>query len=104
MIGSVEQLVYDFKNLGKYSGEYNWFNVIFYDPLYIAGDFTTVYEMCNVYEVLDKLTGIFSLDWGLLAEQLTNIAVYMGMEAMDMLDDIAKNMGENCIEGAVAIA
>ena len=60
--------------------------------------------MCNIYEVLDKLTGIFSLDWGLLAEQVTNIAVYMGMEAMDMLEDIANNMGEDCLGDAIELA
>ena len=57
--------------------------------------------MCNVYEVLDKLTGAMSLDWGLISEQLTNIAVYMGMEAMDIVDDIVRNLGEDCLENAV---
>lgn len=103
IIGSVETLIYDFKNLGRNSGEYNWFNIIFYDPLHILGDFTVCYEMCNVYEFLDKMTGLMSLDWGLLGEQVTNISVYLGLEAKELLEDIAYNMGEDCLEDAVAL-
>jgi len=66
IIGNIETLISDFKNLGKRSGEYNWFNIVFYDPIHIIGDLTVCYEMCNVYEDLDKLTGLFSMDWGLL--------------------------------------
>lgn len=70
VIGSVDTLIYDAKNMGKYSGQYNWFNMIF-DPLHVLGDLCVAYEMCNIYEDLDKIVGILSLDWGLLAEQST---------------------------------
>ena len=43
VIGSVDTLVYDAKNMGQYSGQYNWFNMIF-DPLHILGDLTVAYE------------------------------------------------------------
>lgn len=96
VIGSIETLVYDFNNLGKTSGEFNWWNIVLFDPLHILGDFTVCYEMCNVYEDLDKLTGLFSMDWGLLGNSLTNAAIYIGYEAKDLLLDIVKNMGNNC--------
>ena len=44
IIGQIEQLVYDFKNLGKRSGEYNWFNVAIFDPLHIIADLSVGYE------------------------------------------------------------
>ena len=37
--------------------------------------------MCNVYNDLDKLTGLFSMDWGLLGNLVTQTAVYLGYEA-----------------------
>ena len=43
-IGSVETLINDFKTLGERSGTYNWFNIIFFDPLHILGDTTVIYE------------------------------------------------------------
>lgn len=60
--------------------------------------------MCNVYEDLDKLTGFFSMDWGLLGQSLTNAAIYIGYEAKDLLIDIAKNLGNNCQDEAIAAA
>ena len=44
IIGNIETLISDFKNLGKRSGEYNWFNIVFYDPIHIIGDLTVCYE------------------------------------------------------------
>jgi len=60
--------------------------------------------MCNVYEDLDKLTGFFSMDWGLLGQSLTNAAIYIGYEAKDLLIDIAKKLGNNCQDEAIAAA
>lgn len=84
VIGSIETLVYDWQNMGKYSGEYNWFNLIF-DPLHILGDATVAYEMCNIYEDLDKIVGLLSMDWGLLSEQVTEIGMYMWLESNELL-------------------
>jgi len=70
-INSVKILIEDYHGLGSRRGTYNWWNIVFFDPLHILGDTTVIYEMCNVYEDLDKLTGIFSLDYGLLAQQMT---------------------------------
>ena len=52
--------------------------------------------MCNVYEDLDKLVGLLSLDWGLLSEQLTEIAMYMWLEADKLLKEISEAMGDDC--------
>lgn len=60
--------------------------------------------MCNVYEDLDKLTGLFSMDWGLLGTQLTNAAIYIGYEAKDLLIDITKNLGTSCQDEAMMAA
>ena len=57
--------------------------------------------MCNVYNDLDKLTGLFSMDWGLLGTQVTNAAVYLGYEAKDILLNIVENMGNDCQEEAL---
>lgn len=54
----------------------------------IAGDITVLYEMCNVYEDLDKLVGIASLDWGLVGEQTSEIGMYMWLESEKMLKEI----------------
>ena len=43
VIGSVDTLVYDATHMNEYSGQYNWFNMIF-DPLHILGDTTVAYE------------------------------------------------------------
>lgn len=80
-IQSIEIIVYDFQSLGTISGEYNWFNFIIFDPLHTVGEVTVLYEMCNVYNDLDKLTGLFSMDWGLLGTAVTNAAIYIGYEA-----------------------
>lgn len=60
--------------------------------------------MCNIYEDLDKLTGFFSMDWGLLGQSLTNTAIYIGYEAKDLLIDITVNLGNNCQEEAMMAA
>ena len=52
--------------------------------------------MCNVYEDLDKLTGLFSMDWGLLGSMVTSITINLAYEARDMLIDITNNMGRSC--------
>ena len=57
--------------------------------------------MCNVYNDLDKLTGLFSMDWGLLGTQVTNAAVYLGYEAKDILLNILENMGNDCQDEAI---
>ena len=44
VIGSIETMVYDIKNLGARSGEYQWFNIAIFDPLHIIGDITVTYE------------------------------------------------------------
>ena len=43
-LGSMDTIVYDFQNLGAKSGQYNWFNIILFDPLHILGDLTVIYE------------------------------------------------------------
>ena len=60
--------------------------------------------MCNVYEDIDKLVGYASMDWGLISEQLTQIGMYMGLESKDLLEEISANMGENCMDEAIALA
>ena len=52
--------------------------------------------MCNVYEDLDKLTGLLSMDWGLLGSMVTSITINLAYEARDMLIDITNNMGRSC--------
>jgi len=44
LIGSVDQLIYDFDNLMAKSGTFNWFNLVAYDPMHITSNFTVVYE------------------------------------------------------------
>lgn len=60
--------------------------------------------MCNIYEDIDKLVGTASLDWGLVSEQLTQIGMYMGLESKKILEEIADNMGEDCMEEAIMLA
>ena len=60
--------------------------------------------MCNIYEDLDKLVGLFSMDWGYLGQTLTNTTIYIAYEAKDLLLDIAANMGESCQEEALVAA
>ena len=57
--------------------------------------------MCNVYEDLDKLTGIFSMDWGLVGSMVTSITVNLAYEARDMLVEIANNLGRDCQKEAM---
>ena len=52
--------------------------------------------MCNVYEDLDKLTGVLSMDWGLLGTLLTTMTINLAYEARDMLVDITSNLGRDC--------
>ena len=52
--------------------------------------------MCNVYEDLDKLTGLLSMDWGLLGSMVTSITINLAYEARDMLIDITNNLGRSC--------
>lgn len=104
VMGSITVISDDFKNLGKVSGEWNWVNIILYDPLHIMGDFTVVYEMCNFYELIDKLVGLFSMDWAALGEQVTQLGIYLGAYAKDMFIDIADNIGEDCLKETMAIA
>ena len=60
--------------------------------------------MCNIYEDLDKLVGLFSMDWGYLSQTLTNTTIYIAYEAKDLLLDIANNMGQSCQEEAMMAA
>ena len=60
--------------------------------------------MCNIYEDLDKLVGLFSMDWGYLSQTLTNTTIYIAYEAKDLLLDIAANMGQSCQEEAMMAA
>lgn len=60
--------------------------------------------MCNIYEDLDKLVGLFSMDWGYLGQTLTNTTIYIAYEAKDLLLDIAANMGESCQKEALVAA
>lgn len=43
-IQGVETLIYDFNSLGTVSGEYNWFNIVIFDPLHLVGELTVLYE------------------------------------------------------------
>ena len=52
--------------------------------------------MCNIYEDLDKMVGLFSMDWGYLGQTLTNTTIYIGYEAKDLLLDITANLGSSC--------
>jgi hypothetical protein len=96
IVDSVEVLLYDWKYIRQWSGEIKWFNVFVYDPIHILGDTTVLYEMCNVYEDLDKLTGVLSMDWGLLGTLLTTMTINLAYEARDMLVDITNNLGRDC--------
>ena len=60
--------------------------------------------MCNVYEDLDKLTGIFSMDWGLVGSMVTSITINLAYEARDLLVDIANNLGRDCQKEAMLAA
>ena len=60
--------------------------------------------MCNVYEDLDKLTGIFSMDWGLVGSMVTSITINLAYEARDMLVEIANNLGRDCQKEAALAA
>lgn len=104
VINSIMVIVDDFQTLGSVSGEWNWVNIIIYDPLHILGDFMVVYEMCNTYELIDKLVGLFSMDWSALGEQMTQLGIYLGAYAKDMFVDIADNIGEDCLDETLAIA
>ena len=60
--------------------------------------------MCNIYEDLDKIVGLLSLDWGLLAEQSTQIGMYMWLEAESYLREIQQAMGDDCLTEALVLA
>lgn len=60
--------------------------------------------MCNIYEDLDKMVGLFSMDWGYLGQTLTNTTIYIAYEAKDLLLDIANNMGSSCQDEALIAA
>lgn len=75
-----------------------------FDPLHILGDLTVAYEMCNTYELLDKLVGLLSLDWGLLSEQVSEIGMYMWLESEKYLDQIQNSFGDDCLEETIALA
>ena len=44
IIDSVEVMVYDWKTISQWRGEFKWFNVFLYDPIHILGDTTVLYE------------------------------------------------------------
>jgi len=59
--------------------------------------------MCNVYEDLDKLVGLLSMDWGLLSEQITEIGMYMWLEADKLLKEIQEAMGDDCMKEVILL-
>ena len=60
--------------------------------------------MCNTYELLDKIVGLLSLDWGLLSEQVSEIGMYMWLESEKYLDQIQNSFGDDCLEETIALA
>ena len=60
-------IIDDFENIENVRGSYQWFNIAFYDPIHILGDFSVSFEHCKGSEFISAFANMASLDFGNLA-------------------------------------
>lgn len=73
MVDTVDLLMYDVKNIMP-SGEakLNWFNVSFYDPLHVTGDFMVNYQYCGGTAQLNNAVSLASADYAFASQFVSN--------------------------------
>lgn len=102
LVDSVDVLVNDFSNIVDPAGELKWVNLILYNPSHIVNNFMVGYEMCEVYTQVERLMGLFSLDWALLAQSIGTDLVYLLGESAGDFEAIAAEMMP-CLQNAVQV-
>ena len=68
-----------FTNIAENPGQYQWWNIVAYDPIHILGDFSVTFEHCKGSEFLMTIGDLGSLDIGNLSERLVTIGLEMGL-------------------------
>ena len=79
-------IIDDFNNIADTAGQYQWFNLVFYDPVHILGDFSVTFEHCKGSEFLQTIGDLGSLDFGNLAERVVTIGLDIGLNYQDYVD------------------
>ena len=92
LLDSVDLLVYDVETIVDPYGELKWMNMIMYNPMHIMNNGLVEYEMCEMYTQMERLVNIFSLDWALIAQFLSNDLVYVLTEGMLAFGEFASIM------------
>ena len=69
----------DFDSIADKAGQYQWFNLVFYDPVHILGDVSVTFEHCKGSEFLQVFGNLGSLDYGNLSERAVTIALSVGL-------------------------
>ena len=86
LVEATDNLVYDFNNLGEFSGEFRWFNTFISDPTKYIADVSVSLEMCDFYALTNKVMNVASLDYSNMAEIGMNSLVFSVTDLGGMLD------------------
>jgi len=68
------------QDLAKYEETKNYYNLAFYTPNKMWGNFAATYEYCNFYIYVTQLSMVFSLDFGFLSELVTRWSLLISTE------------------------
>ena len=66
----------------------NYFNVLFYTPSHIQGNFAAAYEYCNGYIYIVQLSMIAQFDYGFFSELVTRFSMLLSTELQPFLSDV----------------
>jgi len=106
---SIDQLISDVNNFIDPVGEVKWMNAALYNPIQIFNNVAVGYEFCDVYLQFERLSGLLSGDWALLADTLVQDGVYLGMDGIWAVGNITAELchteisiNETTTKGAVA--
>lgn len=101
MTESWETFVRDYHTFVDPEGSLKWFNLIMYNPSHLYNNLTVGYEMCDVYQQVERISGSLSGDWAGLADGVALDVTFMVTDGRPELIDMVADF--TCPEVAAAL-
>lgn len=96
---SFDVLLSDLSNFIDPAGEIKWLNFIMYNPSHIINNVMVGYEMCEGFTQIERVMGMFSLDFALMSQSLGTDFIYILTEYKPRLMKLLE-FAKPCLESA----
>ena len=95
---TVSQVKFLLEEIIDFPKTWNWFNLFVYIPTHQWNNSLAMYEYCNLYLYVVQLQLMANMDFAILTEVFTRVALVLSSQAVGFFEDMDEIFKENSVD------